>query len=98
MDRQAALVKLRPLEGELRRRGVAALCLFGSSAPGEAGPDSDVDLFVDTVPGARMSLLDLIGVQQFLEGVLAARVDLTTRNSLHPLLRRDIEAQAVAVF
>lgn len=92
------LERLRSLEPELRSRGVAALYLFGSVARGEARADSDVDLFFDDAPNATLSLLDVIGIQHFLQDVLGAKVDLITRDSLHPLLRADIEAEAVPVF
>ena len=44
------------------------------------------------------SLFDLVGMQQFLEDELATGVDLTTRDSLHPSLRADIEQSAIRVF
>jgi len=77
---------------------VGALYLFGSTARGEATLESDVDLFFDDEPNARLSLLDVIGIQHLLEEVLGRKVDLMTRDSLHPLLRADIESEAVAVF
>ena len=39
-----------------------------------------------------------ICIQQFLEEKLSIAVDVTTRNSLHPMLRDDIEQSAVRVF
>jgi uncharacterized protein len=89
---------LRALEPELRKRGVGALYLFGSTARGEATANSDIDLFFDDAPNARLSLLDVIGIQHFLQDMLGKKVDLITRDSLHPLLRADIEAEAVPVF
>lgn len=77
---------------------MGALYLFGSTARGEATLESDVDLFFDDEPNARLSLLDVIGIQHLLEEVLGRKVDLMTRDSLHPLLRADIESEAVAVF
>jgi uncharacterized protein len=98
MEKSALLDRLRALEPELRRSGVERLYLFGSAARGEARAESDVDLFFDNKSDARLSLLDVIGIRHFLEDTLAARVDLLTRDSLHPLLRCDIEAEAVPVF
>lgn len=98
MAEQTAIEKLRALEPELRGRGVAALYMFGSRARGDAAPQSDLDLFFDDAPEAHISLLDLIGLQHFLQDVLGMQVDLMTRDSLHPLLRADIEAEAVPVF
>ena len=92
------LQRLRALEPELRKRGVGALYLFGSTARGEAKSDSDIDLFFDDAPSAQLSLLDVIGIQHFLQDMLGKKVDVMTRDSLHPLLRADIEAEAVPVF
>jgi len=36
------------------RYGVARLEVFGSVARGEAGPDSDVDILYEMVPGGRL--------------------------------------------
>jgi uncharacterized protein len=98
MDRPTALSRLRSLESELRQRGVGALFLFGSHARGEASDGSDLDLFFDYPPEARLSLLDVIGLKHFLQDQLNTPIDLITRSSLHPLLRGDIEAEAIAVF
>jgi predicted nucleotidyltransferase len=42
-----------------RRYQVRELCVFGSAARGEMGPDSDIDLLVDFLPEARPGLLGL---------------------------------------
>ncbi|ACJ00044.1 nucleotidyltransferase, putative [Rhodospirillum centenum SW] len=98
MDRETALRLLRKEAVPLRRRGVAALYLFGSTARDEAGPDSDVDLFLDYRPGAGFSLIDLIEIEQHLETVLGRRADLTTRGGLHPVLAPAILREARRVF
>lgn len=78
--------------------GATALFVFGSTARDEAKPTSDLDLFIDHDPDQKFSLIELIGIQQFLEQELSIAVDLTTRNSLHPMLRADIERSALRVF
>lgn len=78
--------------------GATALFVFGSTARDEAKPTSDLDLFIDHDPAEKLSLIELIGIQQFLEQELSIAVDLTTRNSLHPMLRADIERSALRVF
>lgn len=98
MDKLTIIDRLRALEPELRRDGVERLYLFGSNARGEGRADSDVDLFFDNRADVRLSLLDVIGIRQRLEDVLNLRVDLMTRDSLHPLLRGDIESEAAPVF
>jgi uncharacterized protein len=55
MKRDDAIAILKERESELRRLGVEHLYLFGSTARGEAGEDSDVDLFLDH-PGGSLGL------------------------------------------
>ena len=98
MTKQQTLDMLKQMATELQSRGIAALYLFGSITRDEATAESDIDLFVDCAPDTRLSLFDLVGIKQRLEDRLKAEVDLTTRDSLHPLLRREIEQSAIQVF
>lgn len=98
MDRTDAIAKLRQHADAVKGMGATALYLFGSTARNEAGAASDLDLFVDHDPAGRFSLIDLVGIKQFLEEALAVEVDVTTRSSLHPMIRKDIERSAVRVF
>ena len=98
MDRTDAITKLKQHADAVKGMGATALYLFGSTARNEAGASSDLDLFIDYDPATRFSLIDLIGIKQFLEETLAVEVDVTTRSSLHPMLRKDIERSAVRVF
>ena len=74
------------------RRGARNIRVFGSTARGEDQPESDVDLLVDMASGR--SLLDLVGLGQDLEELLARKVDVVTDASLHPALRGRIRAEA----
>ena len=56
MRRDDVIAKLKETEPVLRGFGVAALYLFGSHVRDEAGPDSDIDVFVDVAPGAAFGL------------------------------------------
>ena len=72
---------------EIRRQYKAQIkAVFGSYARGDFHADSDLDLLVDVDAGA--TLLDLVGLQQFLEDRLGCKVDLGTESSL----REDIRA------
>ena len=97
MDRDTAIRLLKAHEAELRRLGVQHLYLFGSTARGEARPDSDVDLFFDHEYGA-LSLFDVMEIQEATARILGRETDAITRDSLHPVLRGRIEASAVPVF
>jgi predicted nucleotidyltransferase len=98
MTRTEALTQLKECAPAVRARGVTSLYLFGSRGRDEAGPASDLDIFVDYDPAQRFSLVDLAGIKNMLERRLAIEVDVTTRDSLHPLLRDDIERSAIRVF
>ena len=74
------------------RRGARNVRVFGSTARGEDRPESDVDLLVDMASGR--SLLDLVGLGQDLEELLARKVDVVTDASLHAALRERIRAEA----
>ncbi len=97
MTRQEALHRLQAASPRLKAAGVGALYLFGSTARDEAGPASDVDLFFDPAHN-RLSLFDVMEVRDIAQELVGIKVDLCTRNSLHPALRADIEAEAVRVF
>ena len=59
--------------------------ILGSNARGDFHADSDLDLLVDFDEGTN--LLDLIGLQQFLEDKLGCKVDLVSSRSLREELR-----------
>lgn len=98
MNRNEALAKLKGCADAVKARGATSLYLFGSAARDAATADSDLDLFIDYDPTKKFSLIDLVGIKHFLEDVLKVEVDITTRDSLHPMLRKDIEQTAVRVF
>ncbi len=97
MDRDAAIAKLKAHEAELKRLGVEHLYLFGSTARGDAGEESDVDLFFDYERG-KLGLFELIDVKELASGILGRKADIMTRDSLHRTLRQRIEATAMRVF
>ena len=98
MNRDRALEELKGCSSEVRAHGVRALYLFGSTARDMARDASDVDIFIEADPATRFNAFDLIDVKLLLEKRLAAHVDLTTREGLHPRLREQIEREAIRVF
>ncbi len=98
MERRQAIAEIASHADALRARGVAAAYLFGSTARNEARETSDIDVFIDVEPGARFSLLDLAGVHRILNDGMGRKVDVTTRESLHPRLRDEIVREAERVF
>jgi predicted nucleotidyltransferase len=98
MKRSEAIEALRPHADAIKAHGAVSLFLFGSSAQDRARSDSDLDLFVDYDPQRLFSLVDLLDIKFYLEDRLGIPIDITTRDSLHPMLRCGIEDSAVRVF
>jgi predicted nucleotidyltransferase len=73
------------------------LYLFGSTARGETRPNSDVDLFFDYEKG-KFGLFALMGVKELASRILGRPADIMTRDSVQPVHRPRIEAEAVRVF
>ncbi len=68
------------------------LRVFGSVLYGTDKDGSDLDLLVDTLPGA--TLFDLGGLQVELEELLGVHVDLLTPGDLPPKFRDQVLAEA----
>jgi predicted nucleotidyltransferase len=98
MKRENAIAALKNEAAAVRARGATALYLFGSTARDEARDESDVDLFIDYKHGTGFSLIELLGIKHYLEDRLGVTIDVTTRDSLHPLLKKRIEETAERVF
>jgi predicted nucleotidyltransferase len=98
MTRAEAIERLKRCADGVKARGATSLYMFGSTVRDEAARGSDLDLFVEYDPNKKFSLVDLVDIKLFLERELGAEVDVTTRDSLHPMLRQDIERTAVRVF
>jgi predicted nucleotidyltransferase len=76
MDREHVIARLRAHERQLKEAGIVRLSLFGSTARGEAGPDSDVDLLAAFDETRRISLLDIVGMKLDLSDMLGCNVAL----------------------
>jgi predicted nucleotidyltransferase len=98
MNKVDAIKSLRSRADAIRARGATALYLFGSVARDEAADASDLDLFVEYDRDSRFNAFDLVGIKLFLEQELGLKVDVTTRDGLHPRLRDTIERSAIRVF
>lgn len=97
MEREQVIATLRAHERQLRDAGIVRLSLFGSTARGDAGPDSDVDLLA-AFDERRLSLLDVVGLEIQLSDLLGCPVDLSEEGRLKPRVQKNVEAEAVRAF
>ncbi|OGM90587.1 hypothetical protein A2755_03470 [Candidatus Wolfebacteria bacterium RIFCSPHIGHO2_01_FULL_48_22] len=93
MDVEQIKVKIVPI---LKSAGVTRSSLFGSVVRGEATESSDVDVLVEFPKGK--TLLDLVRLQNELEGALDRRVDVLTYKSLHHLFRDEVLKSQVPIL
>jgi uncharacterized protein len=93
LKREEILARLHGAAGELRRRGVRSLSLFGSVARGEAGEESDVDLLVEF--DRPVGLFAFVRLRRHLEALLGSGVDLVTPDALKAQLRDRILGEAI---
>ncbi len=98
MKRNLVIAELERHADAIKSIGATGLYLFGSTARDEAEDDSDIDLFVDYDASGRFSLIDLISIKQLVEAAMDAQIDITTRDSLHPMLKHEIEQSSIRIF
>lgn len=98
MTRDEALAILTAHRDELVRRGVVHAGLFGSTARGEAGPTSDVDILVELDPAARIGVYRFAGLRRFVGDLFSGPVDVVTPGSLAQVPRRAMERDIVYAF
>ena len=89
-----------------QRYGLRAVYIFGSYATGNARPDSDVDILVDTSGTELKSLFALGALYCDLEAALNKKIDLLTLSSLeqeHRMesdldFRRRVESERTVLY
>ncbi len=94
MTRDELLTKLRELKPWLEEQGIVNVRLFGSYARDEAGPDSDVDLLVDT---SRPMGIEFLRTERLLGTQLGLPVEFCSLDVISPRIRGAVEGDAVLV-
>ena len=67
--------------------GVTEVGIFGSYVRGEQGPDSDLDILIELEQPVRISLLDLVGLEDYLSELLGVKVQTAIKKNLKSRLR-----------
>jgi uncharacterized protein len=98
MDRNMVIAKLREHAPELQAAGIVHLRLHGSVARGQETPASDVDLIAEFDANRRFSLIDMVSLQERLEKLLGAPVDLSPEKTLNEPIQKRATHEAVLAF
>jgi len=97
MDREQVIAMLRQHEPELKAAGIIYLRLHGSVARAES-LTSDVDLIADLDPAKRLSLLDMVGLENRLSDFLGVSVDLSPAHMLKSQVAERAAHEAILAF
>jgi uncharacterized protein len=85
-----------------RKWKITQIELFGSALREDFRPESDVDLLVTFEDGARITLFDLVHMQDEMAGIVGRPVDLVDRagieQSRNPFRRHRILSTAQVVY
>lgn len=95
---QTLVGKLQELAPALKAAGVTRLYLFGSRARGDARPDSDLDVLVETTSREETPRLDYFRVLHLVEDHLGLRVQISMRDLLKPRMAQRIADDLIEVF
>jgi uncharacterized protein len=92
------LAKLREIAPALRAEGVTKLAVFGSRARGDARPDSDLDVLIDTVARGSSPAFDLFKVMHLIEDATGLHTQISMRDLLKPRIAERIADDLTEVF
>ena len=99
MNKQHIIIPRKKIGEFCRRWKVVDFSLFGSVLRDDFRPDSDVDVLVTFAPDAKVSLFDLVGMQDELKAIFKREVDLVEKDALeNPFRKREILGTAQVVY
>lgn len=86
----------KDIEAICKKNNISFLGLFGSYARGDNTENSDVDLLVEYKK--PMSMFDHVRIQREFEEKLGKSVDLVTKRSVHPYIKRYVEKDLRVIY
>ena len=95
---ETIVARLRELTPALKAEGVVKLAIFGSRARGDARPDSDLDVLVDTTERGQSPRFDLFKVSHMIEDAIGLQVQISMRKLLKPRMTERIADDLIEVF
>ncbi len=85
--------KLIPI---LKQNNIVKASIFGSYARGEETKKSDIDMMIKYK--GKMSLLDLIGLEQELQEKTGIKFDITTYKAINYLIRDQVYKEQILIL
>lgn len=92
-DLARVLEAIRGQRESARALGVELIGVFGSTARGEAGAESDIDVLADYLPGT--TFFRIARVANSLENELGRSVDIVGRKGLRPHMAAAVERDLI---
>jgi hypothetical protein len=82
MQKNLFTIPRKKIDAFCKRWNVSELAIFGSALHADFRPDSDIDVLVSFAPEAKVSLFDMVDMQDELKGIFGREVDLVSRNGV----------------
>jgi predicted nucleotidyltransferase len=92
------VARLREIEPAIKALGVTRLAVFGSRARGDARPDSDLDILVDSTRRGEIPPFDLFKIQHLIEDTTGVSTQISMREMLKPRMAERIADDLIEVF
>jgi predicted nucleotidyltransferase len=89
---------LHKIQTTLAEEPVLRAWLFGSFARNEETPESDIDILVQFMPDAKISLFDYGGIIYKLEENTGCRIDLVEEHMLKPFARATVDHDKQLIY
>jgi predicted nucleotidyltransferase len=86
------------LEIFCRENGIKKLSLFGSILREDFGPESDLDMLVEFIPGKTVTYIHLSQLERALSEIFAKKIDLRTPGELSGCFREKVTREAEELY